>query len=362
MLPSECKLWDTIIIERPKPGKRPTPVFPTSILIAALLAALTGPALSLTLEFPGASAATGNRVEPLTSYRLPIGPFANGVLDTRLTEGPLDQSAWRIAAPGLTTLQLLQPLRDQIAKAGFKLLYECEAAVCGGFDFRYGTDVLPEPDMHVDLGDFRYLAAERSTAAGPEYISLIVSRAADQGFVQLTRVGQDAVPSPNLTASSKSPLFAASVPGTPPAQVPDAGMTLSLPTPATANAPLAQRLTRGGAQVLEDLVFASGSSALAEGNFASLTDLAAFLEQNPQAKVMLVGHTDASGSLEANIALSRNRAQSVRERLLKSVGIPAAQVAADGVGYLSPRAPNDTEAGRLLNRRVEVMLLVPEVN
>ncbi len=331
----------------------------TPILLAVFLAALTGPALSLTLEFPGVSAATGNRVEPMTSYRLPIGPFANGALDTRLTEGPLDQSAWRIAAPGMTTLQLLQPLRDQIAKAGFRLLYECEAVVCGGFDFRYGTDVLPEPDMHIDLGDFRYLAAERRTATGPQYISLIVSRAADQGFVQMTLVGQDAVAPPNLTASSKSPLMAASATGVLPPQAPGAGVILSRPSPATADAPLAQRLTRGGAQVLEDLVFASGSSTLAEGDFASLTELAAFLKQNPQVKVMLVGHTDASGSLDANTALSRNRAQSVRERLLESYGIPAAQIEADGVGYLSPRAPNDTEAGRLLNRRVEVMRLMP---
>jgi outer membrane protein OmpA-like peptidoglycan-associated protein len=72
--------------------------------------------------------------------------------------------------------------------------------------------------------------------------------------------------------------------------------------------------------------------------------------------VAIVGHTDASGGLEANIALSRKRAQAVRNVLIEAFGVPAAQIQAEGVGYLSPRASNLTEAGRTQNRRVEVML------
>lgn len=324
--------------------------------IGALMVALCGPAAALTLEFPGPASATRSRAEPLTSYRLPVGPFVDGTLQTTLTEGPMDQSAWRFPAPGLTTLQLLDPLRDQIAAAGFKVLYECEAAVCGGFDFRYGTEVLPEPDMHVDLGDFRYLAATKPGAAGPDYISLIVSRAADQGFVQLTRVGQDALPRPGMTTSTKSPLpIGTAAQSLPLVQKAPTAQPLAAVSPA--NGPLAQRLTTGGAQVLEDLVFASGDSTLAEGEFASLAELATYLRANPDAKVVLVGHTDASGTLDPNITLSRERARSVRQRLLGAYAIPPNQVEAEGVGYLVPRAPNDTEAGRLANRRVEAMLL-----
>ena len=83
---------------------------------AVSLLTLSGPGLALTLEFSGPADETGTRAEVLTSYRLPVGPFADGAVATRLTEGALDQRAWRLDAPGMTTLQLLLPLRDQEAR------------------------------------------------------------------------------------------------------------------------------------------------------------------------------------------------------------------------------------------------------
>jgi OOP family OmpA-OmpF porin len=119
---------------------------------------------------------------------------------------------------------------------------------------------------------------------------------------------------------------------------------------------LGERLEAGGFVVLEDLVFESGSSRLEEGDFDSLSALAAYLKANPGRTVTLVGHTDASGSLSGNTALSRNRALSVRERLLTTYGVPASQVTAEGAGFLAPRDTNLTEEGRARNRRVEVIL------
>ena len=74
------------------------------------------------------------------------------------------------------------------------------------------------------------------------------------------------------------------------------------------------------------------------------------------ADVLLVGHTDAAGGLEANIALSRRRAASVVAHLVGELGVSRAQVSAEGVGYLVPRASNLTDQGRAENRRVEVVL------
>lgn len=348
-------------------------------LLAAPLLTQPGPVTALTLDFGAEARQTGARIERSTSYEMPVGPFAQGAIPTQRVEGALDQRAWRIAAPGRSTLDLLAPLRRQLTDAGFEVIYECEAVHCGGFDFRYGTEVLPEPEMHVDLGDFRYLAAQKpgtglpgSKQPGPEVVSLIVSRAVDSGFIQVTRAGHPAPPAaapPPAAATATPPAPAQG--GAEPAAVPPGGPDVAAappepvagPDPAPpapqvpADGSLAQGLATGGAQVLADLVFASGAAKLSEGDFASLAELAAFLKANPQARVMLVGHTDASGALAANIALSRERARSVRQRLLTDFAIPAGQVEADGVGYLSPRAPNDTEAGRLANRRVEVVRL-----
>ena len=316
-------------------------------------------AAPLTLEFPGPAQQTGQRREVLTSYRLATGPFAGGVVPAKPVEGALDQTAWRFPAPGLATLQLMEPLRAQVARAGFKIIYECASAECGGFDFRYGTEVLPEPDMHIDLGDFRYLAAGRDGADGPEYLSLIVSRAGDQGFVQLTQVGGKAGPATDGPATDGPATAGLATDGV--ASGTDAAEQ-TLPEPEAPAQPVATggdlggRLQTTGALVLEDLLFASGKSALAAGDYASLAELAAWLRANPAALVTLVGHTDAAGGLDGNIALSRKRAESVRQRLIAQYDVVAAQVFAQGVGYLAPRDTNLTEAGQARNRRVEVML------
>lgn len=319
----------------------------TAIGIAAALLGATAvnAAPVLDLRFPAPSEATGSQHQAMTSFRMAVGPFGNGTIPTTLAEGAMDQSAFRIKSADLTTLELLQPLRAQIRQAGFELLYECETESCGGYDFRYGTALLPEPDMHVDLGDFRYLAAKRSGAQGDEYVSLVVSRSQDDGFVQVTRVGKLAQPAPRFTASTKTPM----------AQ-PAAQQALALPEKPAATPDLAALLSQGQPQVLEDLVFPSGSADLAPGDYASLRALADWLLAHPDQSVTIVGHTDNDGSLAANIAVSKKRAASVRETLLTRYDIPAAQVQSDGVGYLAPRDSNLTLEGRQKNRRVEVML------
>lgn len=319
------------------------------LVISAVLAPA---ALAFSLEFPLPATALGERRAALTSYRLPTGPFRQDAVPTQLTEGNLDQTAWRLDAAGQTTLEILAPLRAQIAKAGWKTLFECETEACGGFDFRYGIDVLPEPEMHVDLGDYRFLAASRAGARGDEFLSLLVSRSADQGFVQMTLVGTEA--ESDLSASTKSPQdpVEADVAAAIAAQVPAlAAAPESVAVPDTLDA----ALDAGRAFALDDLVFASGVARLSAGEYPSLAVLAAWLQAHPEASVTLVGHTDKSGGRAANTALSRKRAEAVRGELVARFGIDAGRIAAEGVGPDVPRAGNDTEAGRKKNRRVEVV-------
>lgn len=317
-----------------------------SCLAALLSAASAQAAPQLKLQFPGPSETTLQRTEALASFRLAVGPYESGKIATELTEGNLDQTAWRIAVPGSSTLEMIQTLRAQIAAAGFKVIFECETEACGGYDFRYSTEVVAEPDMHVDLGDFRYLAAVRIGPDGKEYLGLMVSKSPENGFVQLTRIGGAAAE--QLAASTKStdlpkPVTFALQP------------TFPAPTP-EASPDLGKTLDLGQSLVLEDLVFGSGSSALADGTYASLTALAGWLQVNPTKTVTLVGHTDASGGLSSNIALSKKRADSVRQTLIAQYGVTAGQVSANGVGPLAPRSSNLTPEGQQQNRRVEVVL------
>ncbi|MEN3045921.1 MAG: OmpA family protein [Candidatus Hydrothermales bacterium] len=87
----------------------------------------------------------------------------------------------------------------------------------------------------------------------------------------------------------------------------------------------------------------------------ALREIAKFLKENPEIKVYIVGHTDNVGKLEYNMDLSRRRAQSVVEELVKKYGISRDRLKAFGVGPLCPVASNDTEEGRTKNRRVEIV-------
>ena len=111
-----------------------------------------------------------------------------------------------------------------------------------------------------------------------------------------------------------------------------------------------------GVAVLDDLDFASGAATLTNGDYPSLAAVAGWLEANPDGTIALVGHTDASGSRAANVALSERRAEAVAEVLVQTFGADPARVAAEGVGFLAPRATNQTEEGRQQNRRVEVIV------
>ena len=315
----------------------------TTTLIRCLLSGICAVAVSaaiaepLALDFPAPATQTFARTEVLTSYALPIGPFKDGAMQTRVIEGALAQTAWSLQAKGLTTLQLLVPLRDQLSAAGYVVIFECDTFECGGFDFRFGTDIAAEPAMHVDLGDYRYLAAKRMGADGPDHLGLVISRSPTLGFVQLTEIGSAKPISAPLT-SPASPIVVD-------------------PVPAADASPLAEGLAKQGSVALDDLIFASGAADLDPGEYASLEALASYLRANPDARVALVGHTDASGQLAGNIALSKQRANSVRDWMIESYAIPPGQIIAEGVGYLAPRDSNLTEQGLTRNRRVEVMLL-----
>lgn len=80
-----------------------------------------------------------------------------------------------------------------------------------------------------------------------------------------------------------------------------------------------------------------------------------YMQQNPSARVIVIGHSDSRGSLEQNNTRARARAKDV-EKYLLSKNIPLGRIIASWQGSLISVAPNDTEAGRRQNRRVEIIV------
>jgi OOP family OmpA-OmpF porin len=300
-----------------------------------MLLALAGTASAQSLQFPSNATLTREDASALDSYAVPTDIWAEGILPVQVVEGQVTRQAWRIAAPSLTTLQILRPLREQLRNDRFRVIFECQTEACGGFDFRFSIATFPPPEMRINIGDFRFLAAERQGPEGMEYLTLFVSRTAQAGFVEITYVAPAALETAPVAGVAETPLRALG---------------------SLADAALAERLDTVGHSVLADLSFDTGSAQLSAGPYVSLQALADYLALHPDRTVALVGHTDSAGSLEANIALSKRRAASVLERLVTVYGVPRRQLAAEGMGYLSPIASNLTPEGREANRRVEVIV------
>ncbi|MFZ1892247.1 MAG: OmpA family protein [Formosimonas sp.] len=105
-----------------------------------------------------------------------------------------------------------------------------------------------------------------------------------------------------------------------------------------------------------DVSFSSGSSVIKDSFVGTLNEVATIINQTPNRRVVVVGHTDSMGNADANQRLSLARANSVRNFLVNN-GTSSSRISTDGRGSTQSVASNNTEEGRAQNRRVEIFLL-----
>lgn len=103
------------------------------------------------------------------------------------------------------------------------------------------------------------------------------------------------------------------------------------------------------------IFFDTGKSDIKPESDAAIAEIAKLMQGDATLKLYVVGHTDNVGSLEANMKLSKDRADAVMRTLAAKHGVAAARLRAFGVGSLSPVTSNDTDEGRAKNRRVELV-------
>ena len=281
------------------------------------------------LILPAGSSLLAEEEQALIRYNLPIGQWSDSGVPTEPLEGTVVSRSWVIDSRLITTLQVFRLLFDLIAENGFEPIFECEASLCGGFDFRFAINVLPMPDMLVNIRDYYFGSARQ----GENAITLLVSQSDGMVYVQITEIGKSSIENinvPNLI--DKSTILRNDV------------QTLEA------------LLIELGYAILLDLRFASGTAELSVGTYDSLVELARFMQKYPSARIIIVGHTDFEGAFDLNVELSKRRADATRERLISEHGVAADRVSADGIGYLSPVTSNLTQTGRDTNRRVEVVL------
>jgi OmpA-OmpF porin, OOP family len=114
-------------------------------------------------------------------------------------------------------------------------------------------------------------------------------------------------------------------------------------------------LAASGHTVVKGILFDTAKADVKPESDAALKEVAKLLKDDPRLKVYVVGHTDNVGGLAANMDLSKRRAAAVVLSLTTKYGVPAAQLQPYGNGPYAPVASNDSEDGRTLNRRVELV-------
>jgi OmpA-OmpF porin, OOP family len=117
------------------------------------------------------------------------------------------------------------------------------------------------------------------------------------------------------------------------------------------------KLLTTGKLVTYGITFDVNSDKIKPESYGTLKEIAAVLKENASVKVKIVGHTDADGDAAKNMDLSKQRAASVKNELAKEFGIDISRMETEGKGKTEPVAPNDTQANKAQNRRVEFIKL-----
>ena len=112
----------------------------------------------------------------------------------------------------------------------------------------------------------------------------------------------------------------------------------------------------GAAVVLKNIFFENNSYELKSTSYDELGKVILLMNENPSLMIEIEGHTDNSGTKEANLTLSINRAKSVAE-YLKKKGIASSRLRYNGFGETHPIDSNENEKGKSNNRRTEIHIL-----
>jgi outer membrane protein OmpA-like peptidoglycan-associated protein len=304
---------------------------PLALLLLALLYLAPTGALAQSRDVAGArdlpgigrfggSVITGYQVKDFDTARIQGAAFKDGQpADARRLEGKVTRIAYR-TRPGPSILEVSRNYETQLAKAGFETLLACDTDACGGIPFTEAVDVLPIPQMWVDGFNYHYYAGHKSDGGAETYASVIVSENNGEITAQLTIAVTGAMANKMVDAAA-----------------------------------MAKGLGDTGHIALYGIYFDTDKAVIKPESRPTLEQIAKLLTGQPQLNVFIVGHTDNQGNFDYNLDLSRRRAEAIAAELVRSYRIAQPRLRTAGVGFLAPVGSNATEAGRALNRRVELV-------
>ena len=268
----------------------------------------------------GGSVVTGYQVRDFDAARMQGAAFKDGrPVDARRLEGRIVRIAYR-SSPGPSILEVSRNFETQLAKAGFETLLACDTDACGGIPFTEAIDALPMPQMWIDGFNYRYFAGRKVEGGREIFASVIVSESNRDIYAQLVVAELGAMQNKMVDAAA-----------------------------------MQKGLGEAGHIALYGIYFDTDKAVVKPESQPTLAEIAKLLNGQPKLSVFIVGHTDNQGAHDYNLDLSRRRAEAVATELVRAYRIAAARLRTAGVGFLAPVGSNATDAGRALNRRVELV-------
>lgn len=250
------------------------------------------------------------------------GGIKGNISATRTVEGALAQVTYALADVGLEKANNYYTQR--LGRAGFDILYECDGADCGP------TFERASPGYRVDSRRFRanpddqhYLAARKADSSGDVYAGVQITATNTGVSVQVDtlRVKPREIGAISVNAAQ-----------------------------------MANDLDTKGRVALYGIFFSTDSTKVKAESRPTLSEIAKLMAERNKLRLLVIGHTDSSGSFDYNIDLSQRRAAAVVTALVDRYGVARDRLKPWGVGYAVPRASNNSDVGMAQNRRVELVV------
>lgn len=255
-----------------------------------------------------------------------------------------------LAPLGKSPLEVYRNYQQALIAAGFKTTWQCESEAQGCTKAHFALDKYERmKGMHWAEGDLPAMDGDHRGAAWP----LAAAITYDQGRMLVGTLASggrslNLLLFTSMAENEYTNRAATYIEIVEPKAMPTGQVTVDAKA-------IGQGLQAEGRIALYGLVFDTGKTDIKPESNAQLDQMAAVLKAQPALKVLIVGHTDNVGAIDANLALSEGRAKAVVAALTQR-GIAATRLQARGIANFAPVAPNTSDDGRAKNRRVEMVL------
>lgn len=271
-------------------------------------------------RYPGAELEYDKKMDT-EIIELPFAKNAAGQSPLKLT-GDLYRHQYEIK--NTSTLKIYQNYKSALTKAGFTYLSQCELSQCGDEDDakKLGAKISIDKDVYNDYRNPYYILAKKVVSGRNLYVAIYIGGYDTEVTLHQVILEEKSVQTGLIIVNADE---------------------------------LKQQIETDGKALIYGIYFDTGKSSIKPESKPTLDAIAELLKRNPSLLLYVVGHTDDTGSVAANLELSKQRAKSVVDALVSGYQIAASRLQAEGVGPYAPASNNTSDAGKQMNRRVELV-------